>query len=158
ILSGHLPRPPWIVHVHAALMGAWLLLFFAQAGLVATGRREGHRALGVVSFALAPAMIVTMIATITTRYGPAVAAGFGDLPSNILLADFKDLVLFSLFYVWAVLARNRRPETHKRMMLMATWALMDAATGRMEWLPGNILPGNSYALAPVYQLLVLVPA
>jgi hypothetical protein len=132
-------------------------LFLAQTTLVATGRRRWHQTLGLVSFVLAPAMFVAMIAATITSYAAATRAGVGDIASNILLAQIKDFVLFALFCAWAVLTRRTAPDTHKRMMLMATLVLMDAATGRIEWLPGNIL-ANSYAMAPVYHLALAAPA
>jgi len=157
ILGRKVPSPPVIVHVHAALMVGWLLLFLAQTSLIAAARRRWHQTLGFVSLVLAPAMVVTMIGATITGYGAATRAGFGELASNILLAQIKAVVLFALFCAWAVLTRRAAPDTHKRMMLMATLVLMDAATGRIEWLPGNVL-SNSYAMAPFYHLALLAPA
>jgi len=51
-----------VVHVHTALMVTWLGLLFAQTMLVATGRRSLHGTLGVVSFALAPCIVVGIVA------------------------------------------------------------------------------------------------
>ena len=54
ILSGSMANPPLIVHVHAALMVAWLLLLLTQASLMRIGQRRLHQTLGLASFALAP--------------------------------------------------------------------------------------------------------
>jgi hypothetical protein len=43
------------------------------------------------------------------------------------------------------------------MMLLATLVVIDAAIGRMTWLPGNDAQ-VSYDMAHVYQLLLIVPA
>ena len=48
---GLLPPLPPILHVHAVLMGSWLLLLMAQTTLVATGHRALHRKLGLTAVA-----------------------------------------------------------------------------------------------------------
>jgi hypothetical protein len=128
-----------------------------QASLAATGRLRLHRTLGLLSLGLAPALLVALIATAVVRYGDLTAAGFGPFASNILLVQIRSAVLFPTFYVWAVLARNTTPETHKRMMVLATFVLLDAAVGRMTWLPGNDVT-VSYEMTHFYLLLLLVPA
>jgi hypothetical protein len=35
--------------------------------------------------------------------------------------------MFAVFYTWAVLARRTAPETHKRLVVMATLVLLSAA-------------------------------
>ena len=60
------------------------------------------------------------------------------------------------------MARKRDRETHKRMMILATFAVIDAALGRMNWLPGwsgnNFMSSaNGYDAIHVYQLLLLAP-
>lgn len=53
VATGVRPPVPFILHVHAAAMVAWLLLLFAQTLLMATGRRQLHRTLGLASFVVA---------------------------------------------------------------------------------------------------------
>jgi hypothetical protein len=55
------PDVALIVHVHAALMTAWLILLLAQTASMSMGRRRLHVQLGLFSLALAPAMVVAMI-------------------------------------------------------------------------------------------------
>lgn len=157
IVAGAMPVPPPIVHVHAALMVSWLLLLVTQASLAATGKLRLHRTLGVMSIGLAAALLVVLLATAVVRYGDITAAGFGPFASNILLLQIRSAVLFPAFYLWAILARNTAPETHKRMMLLATLVLLDAAIARMGWLPGNDTT-VSYDMTHVYLLLLLLPA
>jgi hypothetical protein len=173
ILSGTLPNPPAIVHVHAALMASWLVLLLVQTSLMETGRRSVHQKLGVVSFVLAPLMFVAMLVLTFAPYyiflsaGPQPATGTPpplDLVARgtvfSLFVQGRAALLFAVFYVWAVVARRNAPETHKRMMIMATLVLIDAALGRMGWLTGftSIVEGRSYTIVHIYQLLLLAPA
>src|SRR6516162_5198646 len=50
---------PAVLHVHAVLMGLWLLLLLAQTTLMATGNAAYHKQLGLASLALAPAILLT---------------------------------------------------------------------------------------------------
>src|SRR5689334_12209698 len=59
VQSGQRPAFPMELHVHASLMGAWLLLLLTQSLLAASGRRALHRALGVVGILLVPAIMIS---------------------------------------------------------------------------------------------------
>jgi hypothetical protein len=171
ILSGTLPNPAPIVHVHAALMASWLVLLVVQTSLMATGRSRLHQKLGIVSFALAPLMFIAMLALTFAPYYLFLSAGSqaAAAPPLELIArgtafslfvQGRAALLFAVFYVWAVMSRRNAPETHKRMMILATLVLIDAALGRMAWLTGfiSIAEGRSYTIVHVYQLLLLAPA
>ena len=47
------PALPFAMHVHAVLMGCWMLLLLAQTTLMATGRKGLHMQLGVAAMVLA---------------------------------------------------------------------------------------------------------
>ena len=157
ILTGRLPIPPLVVHVHAACMLSWLLLLVTQSSLVATGNLRMHRTLGVASFVVAPAVLAAMITVTIVRYGALSDAGYGDLASNILALQLRSILLFPTFFIFAVATRRTAPDMHKRMILLATLVLVDAAIARMPWLPWNANRAN-YDIVHGYLLLLLVPA
>jgi hypothetical protein len=157
ILAGTMPMPPLAVHVHAFLMTAWLALLAVQAGLIAGGKRELHRTLGVASFVLAPALLAGLIAVTIVRYYDLTEAGVGAIASNILFLQIRSVVLFPLFFAWAMAVRRTDLETHKRMLILATFVLLDAAVARHVWLPGNDITVG-YDATHAYWLLLLAPA
>jgi hypothetical protein len=115
ILTGASPVPPLLIHVHAALMAAWLLLFLTQTSLIATGRPRLHRTLGVVSFVPAPAVFVVMSALVVISYltltasSSAPTAGFDTTARAVAFVLFvmgRAAVLFGIFYLSAVLTRR----------------------------------------------------
>jgi hypothetical protein len=156
ILAGELHFPPLIVHVHAALMVAWLGLLLTQTVLVATGRTATHMKLGVASLVIAPCLWSAMIAITIWRYGERVELDQIQQGSNILLTQLRSIVFFALFFMWALLVRKKDRETHKRMMLLATVVLLSAAIARMTWLPTTF--PESYGAVHAYMLLLLVPS
>ena len=75
IVTGNMPVPPPIIHLHAASMTAWLLLFLAQTLLMNRGRVALHASLGTVSFVLAPLITLTLATLVVTNAAGALAAG-----------------------------------------------------------------------------------
>ena len=117
-----------IAKVHGAIFLSWVLLFLLQTVLVARHRTDLHRKLGVVGLVLAVAMVVagTAIAIVSLRYhfaaGNQRALSFFAIPmGNMLIFP----ILVAAAFVW-----RRRPETHQRLMLLATISVIDAAVAR----------------------------
>src|ERR1700689_677043 len=52
-----------LVHVHGALMTAWVALFVTQCVLVAAGRTDLHRRLGVVGAVLVALILIAGVPT-----------------------------------------------------------------------------------------------
>ncbi len=151
---------PLILHVHAALMGSWLLLLLAQSVLMATGRRDYHFQLGVVGMIVAPAMILAGLILVPTMVGGIFGAlqdptlppparqelqGLSVFVVNILLAQLRTAIAFSLFVGWALVVRRTDPETHKRLLILGTAAPLGAAIDRMFWLP-TTMPASPVSL------------
>ncbi len=162
-----LPPPP-ILHAHAVVMGAWLLLLLSQTGLMATGHRTLHMQLGLAAMAIVPAMLlvqVILLPTIYTGYwelAQAAASG-NEGPSSdllwfvegILLAQFQIASLFPILIVLALRTRRANPGFHKRMMILATALLMPPATDRIAWLPSS-LPDNPMTI-DLYMFILITP-
>ena len=74
----------------------------------------------------------------------ALSRGPSDAPA-LLIFQLNDIVSFSLAFGLAVWWR-RRPEFHRRLMLIASCGLTDAAFGRFPLLPLAFSPGGLDAL------------
>jgi hypothetical protein len=157
ILSGAIPTPPLVVHLHAAAMLSWLLLLITQAGLVSAGRRDLHMRLGLLAFALAAVILVLAAITTVVGYYRGVQAGVGPLVANVLFLQLRFLIMWPILIIWALAARSRDVETHKRVMIVATVMPLGAAFGRMGFIPGNnLLMTNDIASA--LEFVALAPA
>lgn len=157
ILGGTMPNPPLVVHLHAAAMASWTALLALQATLSLAGRMDLHRRTGLASLVIAPAVLIMLIAVTIVRQNDAAGTPAAPIVNNILFLQIRSILLFPAFFVWALATRRSDPQTHKRMMLLATLMLLDAAIARMGWLPFNAFP-NSYLAIHLYLLLLLVPA
>lgn len=168
VKAGHRPPFPLVMHLHAVLMGSFLLLLLAQTSLVATGRSALHRQLGLAAMVLVPALVVAGMMLAFANYHaiwnaahlgpPAVrAAAIPIVPflENILFLQMRIGILFALFIAIGLRARNRDAGFHKRMMILATAITLPAAIDRMEWLP-TTLPASPLA-TDLYVLLAISP-
>jgi hypothetical protein len=161
-------RPPLagFMHFHAVMMGAWILLLLAQSTLMATGKNAQHQKLGLVSVALAPAVVVSMVGIVAATFTGLATVPPGAMPaealnelkflvSNLVLEQSRIVLLFPAFVIWALLVRRDDPETHKRLIILATLLPLPAAFDRMTWLP-TTMPESPVSIY-VYYLLWLSP-
>jgi hypothetical protein len=152
-----LPPLSVVIHLHAVIYSAWMVLFAVQTCLVATKRVALHRTLGMASIAFGIAMVVAglVAGVIGARdgwTGPQTPRDpVGGL--SFLTVPIGDMVLFTLFFGGAVLYR-RKPETHKRLMILAMCgAIMPAAFARLP-VPFFLALAFGFLLAgPLYDYL-----
>lgn len=123
-----------LVHAHATLFTAWVLLFIVQTTLIAQHKAALHRRLGMAGGVLAVLMVGTGAGAAMNQAARGMApAGFD--PLEFLMIPLSDVLLFGGFVGAALLLRANR-EAHKRLMLLAYVSIVTAAIGR---LPG-VLP------------------
>ncbi|MDZ7667885.1 MAG: hypothetical protein U5Q16_00100 [Gammaproteobacteria bacterium] len=129
------PMPPEpIFLVHGVVFSAWMLLLVAQTGLIATNQVRTHRTVGIAGTVLAAAIVVMgVMAALVAARRPEGFFGVPVPPLQFLIVPLGDMVLFGSFAALAILWR-RHPQTHKRLMLMATIALLTAAFARIPLL------------------------
>jgi hypothetical protein len=171
VKAGARPPFPLVLHLHAILMGAFLLLLLAQSWLMATGRSAQHMRLGVVSIILAPLLVIVGFALVPTIYHQVWAGaqnappdmreqlqGVVQIVENIMLLQIRIGLLFSLFLAIALLERSRDADTHKRMMFLATAMALPAGIDRIAWLPHTMptspLSVDLYTLAAISPMLI----
>ena len=168
VQAGERPPFPLVLHLHAVLMGSFLLLLFAQTTLVAIGKCDVHRRLGLVAMVLAPALVAVGFILVPTIYQSVWTAAQAAPPGareplqqlvlrldNIMLLQLRIGFLFPLLLLIGLRARGRNAGLHKRMMILATAMALPAGIDRIPWLP-TTLPGSP--LAPdLYVLLAISP-
>jgi hypothetical protein len=168
VQAGQRPPFPLVMHFHAVLMGSFLLLLLTQSVLMATGRCEQHKRLGILAFVLVPALVVVGSILAPTIYhqvwhfAQVAPAGVKEQMQqrlleleNILLLQMRIGILFPLFIAIALIARGASAGLHKRMMFLATALPLPAAIDRMTWLP-TTLPASPVA-TDLYILLAVSP-
>jgi uncharacterized membrane protein YozB (DUF420 family) len=126
-----------LVHVHGALATAWMLLFLTQTALVSSGRTDLHRRLGVAGALLAPLFVVVGYVTAVEAARRGVAPPDGPPPLAFLAVPLGTLLAFTILAA-AGLSQRRHRDTHKRLMLLATIAILTPALARFRYFgPGG---------------------
>ena len=131
----HAPLPNRLIHLHGAAFSAWMLLLITQTSLVAAGRTDIHRRLGLAGFALGCTMIVLglMAATESLVRHAAQPSFAGIDPRTFYIIPITDIVLFGVLLYLGFRNRTDCP-AHKRYLLLATTTLLLAATARWSFL------------------------
>jgi len=168
VKAGLRPPFPIVLHMHAIVMGSFLLVLLAQTWLMATGKRAYHMQLGLLGYALAAVLVVVGLVLVPTMYGQVWnGAHFGppevremlqkQLPvvDDIALLQYRIGLLFPLFLIIAFRARGRNAGMHKRMMFLATAMATPAAFDRITWLP-TTMPASPVG-PDLYVMLAVAP-
>jgi hypothetical protein len=129
LLTGTLDVPP-ILHLHAVVFYGWLILLVAQTRLAATRQLARHRALGVLGVSIATAMCFVGVAAAVSSIRQADAAGFGDAGRAFSVVPLTGIAFFAALFAIA-LVNVKRGDVHKRLILIATVSLLNAAVGRL---------------------------
>lgn len=124
--------PIW-VHLHGAVMIAWLTLFVTQNALANSGALALHRKLGwaglVLALLLAPLAAYTGQMAVTLGRVPPIFTG----PYFLALTHIEGAA-FSAMVLWAIAVR-RQTEWHRRLMLASLVIIMEPALGRLLPVP-----------------------
>ena len=155
------PLPSPILHVHGAIFTVWMLLFLVQAALISAHRTAWHRSLGTIAFCLPPVMIVIGVMAAIDALGRKVSIPPLD-PSVSLAIPMFNIASFAVV-IFASWRARRRPDAHKRLILLATIGLAEAALGRFPWSQMGFSPaagavtglGLLVLLVIVYDLFAL---
>ena len=125
------PLPSNLVHIHGALMTAWVVLFITQVRLISAKRIRLHQRLGYAGIGLAALIIATGLPTAirAAKYGSA-STPIGIPPLGFLIVPTFDLLMFALFFSGAIYYR-RRAAAHKGLMLLTAINFIPPALARI---------------------------
>ena len=127
------PPRPLLLWMHGAAFSTWLVFFISQSALVRVHKVSVHRFLGWFGAALAATMVVLgcTIAVVMTRFDMTVLHQKGV--DSFLSIPFWDMAVFGTCMALAILWR-KKPEFHRRLVLIATCELVDAGIGRFDFI------------------------
>ncbi|OYW45739.1 MAG: hypothetical protein B7Z08_01740 [Sphingomonadales bacterium 32-68-7] len=127
-LLGRFPPAPPVVHLHAVIMIAWMVLLVVQSGLVGAGNLKLHRSLGTWGIAHATLVLVTGLAIQLIASRAGMDAG-RDPGTDGLYLGLLAALGFGILFTLAI-RNTRRPEIHKRMILFAMLPVLPPGVNR----------------------------
>jgi uncharacterized membrane protein YozB (DUF420 family) len=146
------PAPPErFFYVKGIIFSAWFLLMPIQCWLIASQRVSLHRTVGIAGASIAALMVISGV------WGALIAAGrpggfiaVSAPPLMFLVEPVFDIVMFGSLVCLALIWR-RDIAAHKRLMLLASIAMVDSAAARWT-LVSSVHP----LLGPVVVVAILV--
>lgn len=125
------PRP-LLLSFHAACFSLWVAFFIFQSALVRTHNVRIHKLTGWFGAGLGVSMVLLgySIAVVMGRFKLHTLHDAFAVP--FLIVPFFDITNFTVFFTLAILWR-RKPEFHRRLILLATCEITSAAFGRMPF-------------------------
>ena len=153
LTNGSFPPAPPIVHLHGMLFFSWMILLVVQAGLVGAGNVRLHRSLGTFGIAHAAVVICTGILLQLIASRPSLDRGIAPGTDGIFLG-LCAFIGFSLMFTLAI-RNTRRPEIHKRMILLAMLPVLPPGVNRFwyvslgldDFFPTPFLYGTLWSMA-----------
>lgn len=118
LARGRFEAPP-VVYAHAIATFSWIGLFLVQPALIQNRAYDVHVRMGVLGAFIAVTVAVTGLRVGVFAATRDFAAGGGATAISGLLGVVTSMTMF-LALVGAAIAFRAKPETHKRLMLLAT--------------------------------------
>ena len=138
-----------LLHLHGFVFTSWLVLFVTQTTLVAAHRTDIHRRLGVAGGVIAVLMVLLGITTALVRAKQGATPLPGISPLSFLVVPLGDMFVFPIL-VGAGFYFRRRPDVHKRLMLLATISILAAAIARLPFAIMRAGPPAFFGLTDVF--------
>jgi hypothetical protein len=119
-----------LLHLHGLIFTSWILLFVTQIALVAADRTRVHRRLGIAGAVVA--VLIVIVGSTTALIRTAQGAITFPNPLAFLAIPLGDMLVFSIL-AGAGFYFRRRPDMHKRLILLATISMLPAAVARLPF-------------------------
>ena len=148
---------PLRIHLHGAVMMAWLLLFVQQTRLVQRHSVRLHKRMGRLSVVLFSLVIISDVIISLNSLTKTVPPHINALINNLFSLQVVAVLLALMLYSAAISATRRDLSAHKRYMLILAILFLEAAFARMQYLPGLNFLENGVVMAHVYHSLLFAP-
>lgn len=121
-----------LLHIHGAVMSGWVVLLVVQSSLISAHRVEWHRRLGV--FGVGWAVLVVILGSVTTVHAAwREVHGHTRQAVGVVIVMGLDLLQMAFFagFVGTAIWWRRRPDYHKRLMLLTIVCMLPDALARL---------------------------
>ncbi|MEP6708286.1 MAG: hypothetical protein ABJC05_12240 [Pyrinomonadaceae bacterium] len=144
-----------LLHLHGFVFTSWLALFLIQTTLVAAHRTDIHRRLGIAGGVIGVLVVIVGVITAVVRTSQNATPLAGTAPLAFLVIPLVDMLIFAIL-VGAGFYFRRRPDIHKRLMLLATISILAAAISRLPFAFLQAGPPAFFALTDVFIVVCIL--
>jgi hypothetical protein len=168
------PPIPAYLYFHGAALTSWFIWLFLQSALIGAGHTRAHRRLGVAAVILGPLVVIGGL-TATLNVAARNVAGLdwnadtavlgigvtgvsiARFVAGVMWGNFASLATFVTLLAAALLLR-RRPQAHKRLMLLASLGILSQAIDRIGRWPGFLSEQVPFVPLVMTALLLTIVA
>jgi hypothetical protein len=129
VAAGTFHAPP-MIYVHGTLLFSWTLFYFMQTALVAYGRTMDHRSWGLAGIALFSVMMCMILVAEMAVLKRADTLGVGDAARRFAAVSLCAWPFMAGTFTLAIV-NVKRPQVHKRLMLLLMIAMLTPAIARV---------------------------
>jgi len=148
------PLVPLLI-LHGVIFTSWIVLLMVQTILIARRRVRLHRYLGVAGVVLAALVVLVGTTTAILRTDLNGPPGTPS-PLTFLTIPLGDMLVFGILAGCAFWFRQR-PDIHKRLIILATIAVLPAAVARLPLrFIFRINPLAFYAVTDLFMIPCLI--
>jgi hypothetical protein len=116
-------RAPVSIYIHAILAFLWVLLFTMQSVFIQTKRYKTHIKLGLSGFFIALGTAFTIIPVGLYAVEKELNLGLGETAISGIVGNVTTAIMF-ISLVIAALVYRKKPDVHKRLMLLSTVVIL----------------------------------
>ena len=156
-LRPHFTTAPLIplLHLHGFVFTSWIVLFATQTTLVAAHRIDLHRRLGILGGVIATLMVLIGFATAVIRASQGATPVPNVSSLSFLVVPLGDMFVFSVL-IGAGFYYRRRPDVHKRLMMLATISLLAAAIARLPFAIMQVGPPAFFGFTDLFIVICVL--
>lgn len=148
-------KAPVIIYIHAAFAFSWIMLFVIQTFLIRFNKTKTHMQLGVVGLFIAIGVAVTIIPAGLHVVEKELKQGLGEVAISGIVGNCTSALMF-LVLVLAGIYYRKNPQTHKRLLLLATIIVLWPAWFRFRhFFPSIDRPEIWFAVVLADSLIVI---
>lgn len=146
---------PLMIYVHGAFLFGWVIFFAAQSLWVHQRKFRLHKRMGWVGGGIVTGVVLSTLAVAVLASKRTAASGDIDAASGDLFVIMMEMSAFVALIISAFLLR-RRPDVHKRLMLLAFIASLGPAWFRFRhYFPPIDNPALLYSVLLADSLIVI---
>ena len=117
-LSAGTFKAPFVIYLHGTFAFSWILLYLTQTNLIHFKNYRIHMTLGYLGIFLALGVAITILPAGVFQVERDLREGLGDTAISSILGICTAAIIF-LALVFAAIVNRKKPERHKRFMLLA---------------------------------------
>jgi uncharacterized membrane protein len=143
------------IYLHAGFVFGWVLLFLIQSLLIQNKKYKTHIFIGRYAALVAVGAAASIIPAALYQCERELKEGLGQTAISAILGACSSALIFLLLVVFAITYR-KKPQVHKRLMLLATIVLIWPAWFRWRhYFPSIQRPDIWFAVVMADSLIVI---